>query len=199
MCRKLLCRILILLIVLHYSMGVVYELLLEDEKVFTECTGKPKGYLNMSGFWDFTDLGLEMIEEGVIVSGNMTSTWKVDPTDRIEGAVSLFYFDRGSWQQTVINMLVRDFCKSMYEENQFWQMYWTSHATNMEDVKDQCVNFGTTLTLETYLLDMKFPLDVPIRTGRYKIVVQMHAIDRAGVRRKNSICFQIRGELMKAT
>ncbi|XP_022227956.1 uncharacterized protein LOC111077838 [Drosophila obscura] len=177
-------------------MAVMYELLLENEEVFTECQDNPKGYLNMGGFWDFSAFNLEMVEEGVILSGNITSVWNVQSTDYIEASASIFYLDRGSWQQTILNMVSRDFCKHMYEDNQLWYMYWTEHVTN--DVRDKCVSLGTTQVIEKYLLKLKFPLDVALRSGRYKIVFQFHASDRAGKKRKTSICFEIIGEFTKS-
>ncbi|XP_034137821.1 uncharacterized protein LOC117589750 [Drosophila guanche] len=94
-------------------------------------------------------------------------------------------------------MAVDDFCKIMYQENQLWFKYYTGHVTNIE-VRDKCLTLGTTQILERYTLKLEFGLDVPLRSGRYRIVFQLVSIDRNGVRRKNGVCFEIRGDIHKA-
>jgi len=39
---------------------------------------------------------------------------------------------------TVLSINVNDFCKVMYDKNQYWFKYWTQYIIN--DVKDKCVN-----------------------------------------------------------
>ncbi|BFF90430.1 uncharacterized protein DMAD_08955 [Drosophila madeirensis] len=200
MCRKqlvLLCQILVLLQVLNCSRAVLYEFVMAEEEIFSDCMDNPKGYLNITGLMDFSSTSMEMVEEGIILDGNMTSVWKVYPTDTIKGSFALFYYDRGTWQQTILSMSVGDFCKVMYKENQYWFIHWTQHVTNIE-VRDKCLSLGTMLIIERYTFSLKFGLDVPLRSGRYRIVYNLVATDRTGVRRKNGICFEIRGDINRA-
>jgi len=59
---------------------------------------------------------------------------------------------------TVLSINVNDFCKVMYDKNQYWFKYWTQYIIN--DVKDKCVNSpGVGLdshNLYIFLITLKF-------------------------------------------
>lgn len=52
---------------------------------------------------------------------------------------NLLFFDRGAWQPTTLNMMVRDFCAVMYDKKQLWYTDWSSHVMNREEIKDNCI------------------------------------------------------------
>lgn len=54
-------------------------------------------------------------------------------------AASLRYFDRGTWQPTTLNMLIKDFCKVMYDQKQIWYDFYSGHVVNRADVEANCV------------------------------------------------------------
>lgn len=52
---------------------------------------------------------------------------------------NLLFFDRGAWQPTTLNMMVRDFCAVMYDKKQLWYTDWSSHVVNRDEIKDNCI------------------------------------------------------------
>ncbi|XP_070137707.1 uncharacterized protein [Drosophila bipectinata] len=169
----------------------------EEEEVFSECQEKLPEYLNMDQMLDFSHTSFSMSEEGVSVEGNMTFCWDIDPKDRLEASTSVSYFDRGSWQATVLNIKYKDFCVSMFDPKQFWYQFWTKHVLNAEYLMKVCPLPGITFVLEPYTLNLRFGFDVPLKPGRYKIVLLFSAIDVDGKVRDKKICAEIRGSFMK--
>lgn len=74
----------ILLHLVNYSVGIRYEFLLEDERIFSECSDQAPGTLNIDGIIDTSDVNFFMADDGVSVSGGLTLIWDVQPSDRIE-------------------------------------------------------------------------------------------------------------------
>ncbi|KPU80404.1 uncharacterized protein Dana_GF19882 [Drosophila ananassae] len=118
-----------------------------------------------------------MTEEGISVDGNVTFWWDIDPKDRLEASCSVSYFDRGNWQPTVLNIKYKDFCVAMFDPKQFWYKLWTKNIVNAEYVTKMCPLSGTVLILEPYTLKMQFGIDVPLKPGRYKIIIFLSAVD----------------------
>ncbi|KAH8276953.1 hypothetical protein KR026_002693 [Drosophila bipectinata] len=179
------------------SVQTVYEMALEDERVYSECQEKLPEYLNIDKLFDLSKWTTTMSEEGVSVGGNMTFWWDIDPKDRIEASCSVSYFDRGSWQSTVLNIKYKDFCVSMFDPKQFWYKFWTKYVVNAEYVKKVCPLPGTTLILDPYLLNLQFGIDAPLKQGRYKIIILISAVGTDGKARDKKICTEIRGSILK--
>nr|XP_044251864.1 uncharacterized protein LOC108058971 [Drosophila takahashii] len=116
-------KLLILLQRIHSSMEAKFDFLFEDERIFSDCREKPPGTLDISSLYDFSNTGFDMSEDGVTISGYTTVIWDIQPTDRVEVAVSVQYYDRGSWQPTILNMVIKDFCKVMFDEKQMCLKY----------------------------------------------------------------------------
>ncbi|XP_017143572.1 uncharacterized protein LOC108156558 [Drosophila miranda] len=193
----LLDAILLLAIVGHSSAGT-YELLVADEKIFSDCPNQAKGTLNQHGMFDLSDLNRSMNADGVNIAGSMTCAWNIQPEDRVEMSITLLYFDRGTWQSTVFSLVSKDFCKSMYDEKQYWYKFWTQHFTNSADVKDKCVLYpGTKLQLEPFMLSLRASTSGPFRNGRYKARIRFNAFDQSGASRLPNICFEIIGDIYK--
>ncbi|XP_034127190.1 uncharacterized protein LOC117583114 isoform X2 [Drosophila guanche] len=138
-----------------------------------------------------------MNEEGVTLAGSMTSVWNIQPEDRVEMDLALLYFDRGNWQPTVFSLKSKDFCKSMYDEKQFWYKVWTGHVTNSKDVKDKCVHPGTKLEIEQYVLSLTTAVPGQLRSGRYRAQLSFNAFPQGETKRPPSICFEVVGDLLK--
>ncbi|XP_034665372.1 uncharacterized protein LOC117899465 [Drosophila subobscura] len=187
----------LLLTIVYSSSGATYELLVADENLFSDCPSPAEGTLNQNGLFDFSNFSTSMNAEGVTLAGSMTSVWNIQPEDRVEMAVALLYLDRGNWQPTVFSLVSKDFCKSMYDEKQYWYKFWTEHVTNSKDVKDKCVHPGTKLVMEQYILSLKAAITGPLRSGRYKAQIRFNAFPQGGAKRPPSICFEVIGDVLK--
>ncbi|KAH8292020.1 hypothetical protein KR054_003527 [Drosophila jambulina] len=195
---RLLNQILILLHFVSLSLEIQYEFELEDDQVYTKCLDNPNGLKGIEGMLDLSDLTLELGAEGIVVSGNVTTVWDVEPTDRIEARISTLHWDRGFWQPTILNIYIFDFCKVMYDKNQLWYSMMTEHVINKDEVQDKCVKHkGTTLVYEQYLLKLYFGMGLVLPPGRHRIIINTVAIDLNNVTRPNGICFEIVGQFYK--
>ncbi|KMY94271.1 uncharacterized protein LOC6734775 isoform X2 [Drosophila simulans] len=193
-------HLMLILKVVHLSMQISYEFEIEDESIYSECSDVPPGTLDISGLFDLTNYTTTATPDGIAVSGNMTSVFKAEPTDRIELTGNLLYFDRGAWQPTTLNMMVRDFCAVMYDKKQLWYSDWSSHVANSDEIKDNCIKVpGTLFLIETYNLKLVFGSGIPLGTGRYSIRVQVFAYDQKGKKRPNDVCYEVKGSFYKRT
>ncbi|XP_017024354.1 uncharacterized protein [Drosophila kikkawai] len=170
---------------------------MEDGTFYNECKDLP-GALPMEGLFDMTNLNLSLVEDGIQFSGNMTSVWHgLDPSDRIQMTGSVQYFDRGTWVPTILNMLVYDLCKILYDDKQLWYKSWSSHIVNRREIEKECLMPGTVFILETYTANFRFGSGIYLKPGRYSIRVQNTAYDKFDIKRPNEICYEIRGEFFK--
>ncbi|XP_041632778.2 uncharacterized protein [Drosophila kikkawai] len=190
-------QLLIVLQFICYSTEVEYEFLMEDGTFYNECKDLP-GALSMEDFLDMTNLNRTLVEEGIQVSGNMTSVWYgVDYSDRIQMTGSVQYFDRGTWVPTILNMLVSDLCKVLYDDKQLWYKSWSSHIVNRREIEKECLMPGTVFIFETYTANFRFGSGIYLKPGRYSIRLQYKAFDKFNIMRPNDICYEIRGEFFK--
>ncbi|EDX10887.1 uncharacterized protein LOC6738496 [Drosophila simulans] len=195
---SVLCQILIFLAAAQLSIGGHFEYVLDDESVFSECFDMPPGYANISGLFDVSTINFEMGPEGVHVDGYLTSSWDIQPTDRIEGRLNVVHMDRGTWQPTVLNMVSRDFCKTFLDPNQYWYNIFPKHIINRDEARQKCLNYkGTVYFMEPYTLQMHFGLGLTLPSGRNRMVFNLVAIDENNVTRPNGICFEIEGDFFK--
>ncbi|KAI8037260.1 hypothetical protein M5D96_010011 [Drosophila gunungcola] len=116
-----------------------YELLLEDPDILSPCSDGPPGSIDARQAANFDDFMINADADVLHVSGNVTLTWDVQPTDRIAARLELFHFNRGSWESTVFSMSSQDFCSIMYDKNQYWYKYWTGFITNRHEVEKKCI------------------------------------------------------------
>ncbi|KAH8392197.1 hypothetical protein KR215_002946 [Drosophila sulfurigaster] len=187
----------VLILVLGVASGRNYRLELENEEIFTTCKKQSANFKDFTDLIDFSELTLQEIGDKVQVSGNATSKWNYDPTDHLEASVTVFRFDRREWQNTLISMVLKDFCKVLYDEQQEWYRDWTKHIVNANDVKDKCLLNGTKLIHETFTVDMI--LNVPIigPEGRHKLVIMIKVIDKNQKVRNPILCTEIIGEVFR--
>ncbi|KAH8288547.1 hypothetical protein KR054_005040 [Drosophila jambulina] len=178
----------------------LHQFVLEDEKIFSDCENLRPGNRNASGLFDFSQTTLAMDENGIFMEGNVTTVWNVQPTDVVRADLSLLYFDRGSWTPTVLNIASKNLCKVLYDEKQYWYVFWFKHVKNVKDVQNNCLNNpGTILMFEPFYFNVMLGFDMPLRTGRYLITISLSALDPNGVPREDSICLAIRGDIHKIT
>nr|XP_017031279.1 uncharacterized protein LOC108080887 [Drosophila kikkawai] len=173
-----------------------YELIISDSALVTTCKEAAPGRLDIDGFMDLSEISTTLKENGVVLAGNITFVWDIQPQDRIKAVIKLLYLDRGTWTPTFYTVTSNDFCKSMYDSRLPWHTYWLRHVTNYEDVKDKCISPGTKLILETYLL--RSTMTMPkIREGFYKVQCTYQAFDVNGTERPTSACFEVYGDLQQ--
>lgn len=147
---SVLCQILIFLTAAQPSIGGYFEYVLDDESVFSECFNTPPGYANISGLFDVSTVNFEMGPEGVHIDGHVTSTWDIQPTDRIEGRLNVVHMDRGTWQPTVLNMVCKDFCKTFLDPNQYWYNVFPKHIINKDEARQKCLNYKGVCAVQCY-------------------------------------------------
>lgn len=67
-----------------------YVAALKDSDIFYPCENHPENVLDINGLFDFSDFHSEFDENGVvIVSGNITTVWDIEPTDLIAVIIDL--------------------------------------------------------------------------------------------------------------
>nr|XP_017024355.1 uncharacterized protein LOC108076138 [Drosophila kikkawai] len=179
-------------------MGIQYEFLLEDERIFSDCSDKPPGTFNSHSLFDLSNMNFAMDDDGVAISGNHTLIWDVQPSDRIEMAGSLRYFDRSTWQPTTLNILSKDLCKVLYDHRQIWYDLYSKHIANRPDIAENCIRVkGTTFIMESYKLDPHIGLGVPLKPGRYSVRLEISAYDKSNIKGPISICAEVKGEFFR--
>ncbi|XP_017050264.1 uncharacterized protein LOC108094281 [Drosophila ficusphila] len=190
---------LLLVVILASSWAADYELLLEDPDVFAPCTEPPPGSIGIDEAFNLDGLSFNQDSEIIHISENITTMWDVQPDDRVSARFVVLRFNRGSWEPTLFSMVSPNFCKDMFDENQSWFKYWTVHFANREEIKEKCFTTrGTVINHKPFDLQLRLMgVRGPTLQGRYKAVITFEAYDERDVPRKNSICFEIRGEAEK--
>lgn len=84
------CTILILCISHTYSF--TYRFWFQNSDVFSACENQPKNVLDVNGLFDLTNIHSEFDENGeLIFSGNFTTVWDIQLTDRIKVIIDYFF------------------------------------------------------------------------------------------------------------
>jgi len=140
------------------SRAYKYNIILEDDEVFSKCENKQGNVLDLNGLLDLSELIIKPDFNKVSFSGNVSLMWDIQLSDRVQimprciimlhylkGCTlqfegQLFKFDRGSWLPTMYAIKIWDFCSIMYDKNQYWYSSWLAHVTNLGEVKDKCLN-----------------------------------------------------------
>ncbi|XP_030381245.1 uncharacterized protein LOC115629069 [Scaptodrosophila lebanonensis] len=178
--------------------AVKYDFLLDYDEIFSDCREPPENSQNIHSLVDLSELSISFDGDSVHVSGNFTSIWDVEPTDRIVVSVKTFQFKRGNWEPTFFSYSIGDFCSRMYGPDEYWYDIWSKHIIN--DVKSKCINTpGTLLILEEYDVNAVFDVGLagPSLSGLLSIVVKLEAFDKSNRKRPTTICFEVRGEMVK--
>ncbi|XP_016981231.1 uncharacterized protein LOC108046167 [Drosophila rhopaloa] len=190
-------ELLILFEVVNLSIQVKFEFVLDDDSVYSDCSDAPPGILNIDAFFDRSNLSTIMVPQGIQMSGNITSVFNSQASDRVEMTASLLHYERGFWQPTTLNIKVKDFCAVMYDEKQLWYKPWSSHITNRKEIEDKCFSFGTVYVMENYTMELGFGSGIPLPVGRYSVRVEVYSIDKSEQRRPHGICYELIGNFYK--
>ncbi|EDV54508.1 uncharacterized protein LOC6548262 [Drosophila erecta] len=192
----------ILLILILGSTDILatdYILRVEDPDIYTTCKEAPPGTIGLNEAFDVSDMTVEMDEEGIHVSGNITTTWSLPRTNRISVKMSVLHFNRGNWEPTVFNSLTPDFCNAMFNTNLFWYKYWFKNFENREEIQEKCLaTQGTVLVYNSFVVVPRLNnvMGPPLK-GRYKVVFLFETFNEYDERQPISVCFEISGEAEK--
>ncbi|XP_017014524.2 uncharacterized protein [Drosophila takahashii] len=188
----------ILAVIVNSILATDYILHL-DPDLYVPCIDGPPGSMGLREAYNMDNALVEMDEDGLHLSGNVTTVWNIAPTDRISARVNLMQYDRGTWQPTAINMHAPDFCSVMFNKNQYWFKYWFQYFANREEMREKCIATKDTVLVYTpFTFNLRFDnvIGPPFR-GRYKLVITFEPFDENNIKRPYSVCFEVRGEIEK--
>ncbi|XP_016935119.4 uncharacterized protein [Drosophila suzukii] len=176
-----------------------YRLVFEDPNIYSSCTDGPHGSIGVYDAFNMDDMVFDQDEEGIHISGNITTKWDFPRSDRLSARFHIMHYDRGTWEPTIINHHSPDFCAVMFDENLFWFKYWFGNIVNREELQEQCITTkGTVWVFKPFLMSMRIQnILIPNIRGRYKVVYTFEAFDENNKRRTPSLCFEIRGDAEK--
>ncbi|KAH8308455.1 uncharacterized protein [Drosophila kikkawai] len=189
-------KILILLQIIGLTLSS-REYVLDSENIFTECLNPPPGSKPFNHLVDISRFTTKKDKDGIHISGNLTTTWDIGPTDRIEINVAILKLDRGNWKPTALAVNVKDFCKEMYDTNTLYYPYSIKYISNKQDVKDKCFNHkGTLILVDPFVLKVVLSVAVPLGPGPHRVVVKLVAYNTDGVPNPTSICMEVPGKVV---
>ncbi|XP_017043692.1 uncharacterized protein LOC108089806 [Drosophila ficusphila] len=193
--------LLILVVGVTTIWAINYDVLIEDPDIYLPCTESPPGSISIHDLFDLRNLTLELEEDGIHVSGSATVKWDLPATDRISASFSVMQYNRGTWEPTVFNVNSPDFCKAIFEKDEYWYKYWFKNLRNTEEIREKCIKKkGTLLLFDPFVMELQLnQVTGPNLRGRYKAVITFDAFDEYNVRRNTSVCFEIRGDLQKTS
>ncbi|XP_017043650.1 uncharacterized protein LOC108089769 [Drosophila ficusphila] len=176
-----------------------YILLVEDSDLYTPCAEGPPGSIGLNEAYDVSELVVDMDEEGLHVSGNITALLDFPRTDRISARLNVLRFNRGTWEPTLFSLYTRDFCAVMFDPNIFWFKYWFKNFANREEIQEKCIaTKGTVMQYNSFIVTPRLNNVMgPNLKGRYKLVFTFEAFDKNNQRRPTSVCFEVTGEAEK--
>ncbi|XP_016984182.1 uncharacterized protein LOC108048180 [Drosophila rhopaloa] len=192
-----------ILLVVAVDLAIVwatdYDLHIEDPEVYSPCTDGPPGSISIPEAFDMTHMVFYQDEEGIHISGNYTVKWDLPRTDRISATFKVMYFNRGSWEPTILSQVTTNLCAVMFDKNQYWYKYWFQHIVNKEDLKKNCITTKDSVAvLNPFIMLLRLNnINGTSFRGRYKVVFLLEAFDEKNKRRPTSVCFEFRGEVEK--
>ncbi|XP_034652787.1 uncharacterized protein LOC117891425 [Drosophila subobscura] len=196
---KCLCVVLQLSLVC-LSRAIEYEFMPDKDGLFAPCENHPAKPAGFDTFLDMSQVEVAIKEGSTIqMSGDAVVVWQgVEPSDTVTMFAQVYQHEQGTWQKTMFSAGSKNFCKNMFEKNQYWHTFWTKHISNSDEVKKTCVNTrGSLLKHEFFELELKANLNVPNMKGRYKLMVLFEAFDKRHVKRPVSACTEFRGTIQR--
>nr|AAM18382.1 putative pheromone response factor [Drosophila melanogaster] len=187
--------ILVLQVVICLAGATEYQLTLDKDGLLAPCENQPGNPSGFEAMVDTSSLKVHNLGSKVRIEGEQKVVWKdVQPGDTLKVFGQVYRLDKGTWQKTMFTASSNNFCKNMFDKNQYWYNFWTKYISNSDEIKEKCLTTpGAVLKYKDYELDLKTSLNVPNLDGRYKLVVQIEAFDKRNVRRPVPICIEFRG------
>ncbi|KAH8302353.1 hypothetical protein KR044_005486 [Drosophila immigrans] len=187
------------LILVGLASAVKYRFENANEEIFTPCVRQPSNVKDITDLFDFSEFQTNNDGEKLIVSGNLTSRWNYDPTDRIEGTATVYRFERREWVNTLFKISYKDLCTALFDKEKHWYKLWTKYLINAEEVKLNCFLNGVSSQLihEPFELDLQAEVPVFVPSGVHKLEIVFKAINAEEKVRDPILCFEIIGESFK--
>ncbi|XP_023165308.2 uncharacterized protein LOC115483536 [Drosophila hydei] len=177
------------------SSALNYIFVAENEDFFEDCVNSKSNVLNFDGIVNKSELSFTLHDEVILVSGNVTFIWDIQPGDRVQATFKTNKYDRGSWQLTPYVMKMQDFRPTLFDKDQHFYKFWTRHIINVEEIKETIFYPGTKIIHEPFDINVTMEFTgVPV-SGRYKITTLLKAYDSNNLPRDTSICFEVIGEV----
>ncbi|XP_065718904.2 uncharacterized protein [Drosophila suzukii] len=192
-----------ILLILGISGAIIqaaeYRLLFEDPDIYSSCTDGPPGSIGVYDAFNMDNMVFDQDEDGIHVSGNITTKWDFPRTDRLTARFHIMHYDRGTWEPTVINYYTPDFCSIVFNENLLWFKYWFGNIVNREELQEKCITTkGTVWLFKPFMMNLSLSnIRNPNLRGRYKVVFTFEAFDENKNRRPTALCFEMKGEAEK--
>ncbi|XP_017078187.1 uncharacterized protein LOC108112608 [Drosophila eugracilis] len=192
-------KILVLQMVVCLAGAIEYQLNLDKDGVFAPCEDQPENPANFDSLLDMSSVKVNNVVSKVEIEGEQVIIWKdVQPGDTVKLLGQVYRLDKDTWQKTMFSASSNNFCKNMFEKNQYWYQFWTGHIMNDDEIKSKCLTTpGAVIKYKPYELELKANLNVPNLEGRYKLVLKIEAFDKRNVKRPVSICTEFRGTAVK--
>ncbi|EDW46681.1 uncharacterized protein LOC6607918 [Drosophila sechellia] len=187
--------ILVLQVIICLAGATEYQLTLDKDGLLATCENQPGNPSGVEAMLDSSSLEVHNLGSKVRIEGEQKVVWKdVQPGDKLKVFGQVYRQDKGTWQKTMFTASSNNFCKNMFDKNQYWYIFWTKFISNSDEIKEKCLTTpGAVLKYKDYELDLKTSLNVPNLDGRYKLVVQLEAFDKRNVKRPVLICIEFRG------
>ncbi|XP_062135570.1 uncharacterized protein LOC133845197 [Drosophila sulfurigaster albostrigata] len=170
----------------------------EDDELFSDCPNQPENVLNIHGLANLTELTFTRQQDNFHVSGNFTLLWNIEKTDRVQGTFVIFKYDRREWVPTLYTIKCNDFCPILFDKNQYWYSLWTKYITNIDEIKNKCLNVpGTKIIQEDFDMHIEIANAMDNMEGEHKIRVELQAFDQSNRMRPTSICYEVKVNFVK--
>ncbi|XP_060651497.1 uncharacterized protein LOC132788183 [Drosophila nasuta] len=183
--------------ILSFTKAHRYKIEFEDDELFSDCPNQRESVLNIHGLLNLTEWTIDRPQDSLQFSGNFTTVWNIQKTDRIQGSLDVFKYERREWVPTIYKMRALNFCSILFDKNQYWYRVWGQHVTNLEEVKDKCFKPGTKYMHETFEMYLDFENRMQNVEGEHKIQFELKAFDEFNRMRPTSICFVFRVNFVK--
>ncbi|XP_041451437.1 uncharacterized protein LOC121405003 [Drosophila obscura] len=177
-----------------------YEFILDKDGLFAPCENYPGNPAGIDALFDMSKFEITLKAESTVqMAGDAVIVWQdVKPSDTVTMFAQVYHYEQGTWQKTMFSASSNNFCKNMFEKNQYWYKFWTQHIINSDEVKKTCLNTrGSLLKHESFDQELKVNVNVPNMNGRYKLVLLFEAFDNRNVKRPVSVCTELRGMIQK--
>ncbi|XP_016927432.4 uncharacterized protein [Drosophila suzukii] len=186
-----------LILVMAVSGTRAVDYFLELEELYSECTNGPVGSVPLDVAFNVDNFRSVIDADGVHVSGNVTTVWDFDRTDRLSGKINVFRYNRGTWEPTLFNLATHKVCSVIFDKKSYWYKWWFQYIANQEEIQEKCI-----ITKDTVLVHNPFVVKLgldnisgPPLQGRYKAVIIWELFDQNNVRRPLSTCYEVRGRV----
>ncbi|XP_054729586.1 uncharacterized protein LOC129238553 [Anastrepha obliqua] len=165
--------------------AVQYDIVVENEDVFTPCEGYPGDYIDK--YFDISGLNFERQDDFVKVTGDVKLIYEFQSSVPIQLDGEVYKRSRGEWVDTIYNIRRSNFCPALYDENELW--YAITQVVPQKD-RDCPPKPGLTISFDS-LFGLSYDLQDRTADGEYKLRVKLGQGQAA-------MCFEIEASVYKS-